>query len=100
IRAFKVNSIDYLLKPIDKNELKAALQKFHLLQSKFENQAYLNEMMELFKDLKKAKKYKDRFVVHQGRSMVIIHEEGIACFIKEEIIYLVNDEGKKFITDF
>ena len=35
IRAFKVNSIDYLLKPIDKNELAAAFQKFHLLQSKF-----------------------------------------------------------------
>ena len=31
IRAFKVNSIDYLLKPVDRKELKAALDKFHLL---------------------------------------------------------------------
>src|SRR5215213_8788471 len=33
IRAFKLNSIDYLLKPVDKPELEAALKKFHLLQS-------------------------------------------------------------------
>ena len=32
IRAFKVNSIDYLLKPVDKKELQDAFQKFHLLQ--------------------------------------------------------------------
>ena len=48
IRAFKVNSIDYLLKPIDKKELAAAFEKFHLLQSKFNDVVYLQEMKELF----------------------------------------------------
>ncbi len=100
IRAFKVNSIDYLLKPIDKKELESAFQKFHFLQSKFANQAYLNEVMELFKDLKSGKKFKDRFAVHSGRSMVIVHEQEVSCFIKEEIIYLVNREGRRFIADY
>src|SRR5918993_153241 len=100
IRAFKLNSIDYLLKPIDKEELQAAFSKFHLLQSKFSNQAYLQEMAAMFADFTKTKKYKDRFAVHIGRSVSLVGIEDIALFVKEEIIYLVNREGKKFITDF
>jgi DNA-binding LytR/AlgR family response regulator len=100
IKAFKVNSIDYLLKPIDKPELEAALKKFHLLQSKFSNEAYLRQMAELFSNFNKVKKYKERFAVHIGRSVTLIPVEEIALFIKEEIIYLINREGKKLITDF
>lgn len=100
IRAFKVNSIDYLLKPVDKNELKSALDKFHLLQSKFGNETYLQQISELFKDFKGSKKYKERFTVHHGRNVVLIPSQEIACFSKEEVIYLVNHEGKKYITDY
>ncbi|HKO82040.1 MAG TPA: LytTR family DNA-binding domain-containing protein [Chitinophagaceae bacterium] len=100
IRAFKVNSIDYLLKPIDKNELAAAFQKFHLLQSKFNDAVYLQEMKELFTNFNKSKQYKERFAVHVGRSVTLIPVEDIALFLKEELIYLVNKEGNRFITDF
>ena len=100
IRAFKVNSIDYLLKPVDKKELQDAFQKFHLLQSKFSNVLYLDEMKELFKDLNKSKQYKERFAVHMGRSVILISLEDIALFIKEELIFLINREGNRFITDF
>lgn len=100
IRAFKVNSIDYLLKPVDKNELKSALDKFHLLQSKFGNETYLQQIGELFKDFQGSKKYKERFTVHHGRNVVLIPSNEIACFSKEEVIYLVNQEGKKYITDY
>ena len=100
IRAFKVNSIDYLLKPVDKKELQDAFQKFHLLQSKFTNALYLDEMKELFKDLNKSKHYKERFAVHAGRSVTLIPIDDIALFIKEEIIFLINRDGNRFITDF
>lgn len=100
IRAFKVNSIDYLLKPVDKTELKAALDKFHLLQSKFGNSAYLQQIGELFKDFQGSKKYKERFAVHLGRNVILVPSDEVACFSKEEVIYLVNDEGKKYITDY
>lgn len=100
IRAFKVNSIDYLLKPIDKKELKTAFEKFHLLQSKYGNEAYLQQISELFSDFKSSKKYKERFTAHYGRNILLIHTDDIACFAKEEVIYLVHKEGKKFITDF
>jgi two-component system LytT family response regulator len=100
IRAFKVNSIDYLLKPIDKKELEDAFQKFHLLQSKFTNSLYLDDIKELFKDLKKGRQYKERFAVHLGRSVTLIPTSETALFIKEEIIFLINRDGTRFITDF
>ncbi|MEO8764318.1 MAG: LytTR family DNA-binding domain-containing protein [Ginsengibacter sp.] len=100
IRAFKVNSIDYLLKPVDKKELQDAFQKFHLMQSKFTNASYIAEIKELFKDLKNSRPYKERFAVHIGRSVTLIPIEEIALFIKEELIFLVNREGNRFITDF
>ena len=100
IRAFKVNSIDYLLKPIDKKELEDAFQKFHLMQSKFTNALYLEEMKELFKDLNKSRKYKERFAVHIGRAVTLIPIHDVALFIKDELIFLINGEGNRFITDF
>jgi DNA-binding LytR/AlgR family response regulator len=100
IRAFKVNSIDYLLKPIDKKELQQAFQKFHLLQSKSTNEVYVRQMMEMFSDISKSRKYKERFAVHVGRSVTLVPLAEVAGFMKEEIIYLINKEGKKFITDY
>lgn len=100
LRAFKVNSIDYLLKPIDKNELSLAFQKFHFLQSKFTNESYLKQMMDMFNDIGRSQKYKERFAVHIGRSVTLVGLSEISCFIKEEIVYLLNLEGKKFITDY
>ncbi len=100
IRAFKVNSIDYLLKPIDKKDLQTAFEKFHLLQSKFKDAVYVEEMKELFSDFKKSKKYKERFAVHIGRSVTLIPVENIALFTKEEIIFLTDRDDRRYITDF
>jgi DNA-binding LytR/AlgR family response regulator len=100
IRAFKLNSIDYLLKPVDKADLEAALKKFHLLQSKFANNDYLQQIASLFSNFNNNKKYKERFAVHLGRNVTLVPAEDIALFTKEELIYLVNREGKKFITDY
>jgi DNA-binding LytR/AlgR family response regulator len=100
IRAFKLNSIDYLLKPVDKADLEAALKKFHLLQAKFSNNDYLKQISSLFANFHAEKKYKERFAVHIGRNVTLVQTEDTALFSKEEIIYLVNREGKKFITDY
>ncbi len=100
IRAFKVNSIDYLLKPIEKKELEQAFHKFHQLKAKFNNDGYLRQLMELFGNFSQSKKYKERFTVHVGRSVMLVPQAEVACFVKEEIIYLVSHEGKKLITDY
>jgi DNA-binding LytR/AlgR family response regulator len=100
IKAFKLNSIDYLLKPVDKNELKAAFQKFHLLQSKFANEVYLSQLKDLFSNFNQGSKFKERFAVHVGRSVSLIPVEEIALFAKEDLIFLIKNDGSKFITDF
>lgn len=101
LRAFKVNSIDYLLKPIDKKELQAAFDKFYLLQSKFGNPAYLEQIGELFKNYKESvRRYKERFTVHRGRNVILVPADEVACFTKEEVIYLISESGEKYITDY
>jgi len=100
IRAFKVNSIDYLLKPIEKKELEIAFQKFHQLQDKFHNALYVEGVKKLFGNFAQSNKYKERFAVHIGRSVTFVQQQDIIGFSKEEVIYLLNNEGKKFITDF
>jgi DNA-binding LytR/AlgR family response regulator len=102
IRAFKLNSIDYLLKPIDKEELKSAIEKFKRFQSS--SQYYFKEQFQsLMKHLElpqNNKVYKERFLVRSGKSYVIIDFKDIALFEKDVLIYLVTREKQRFITDY
>lgn len=100
IRAFKLNSIDYLLKPVDKKELAAAFQKFHLLQSKYGNKQFVAELKAALSHFEQPKKYKERFAAYSGRSVVLVPAAETAFFIKEEIIYLLHRDGTRFVTDF
>lgn len=100
IRAFKLNSIDYLLKPVEKNELASAFQKFHLLQAKYGNQQFLSELRAAFGTFEQPKKYKERFAVYSGRAVTLVPVAETACFVKEEIIYLLHRDGTRYITDF
>ncbi|MGD1842979.1 MAG: LytR/AlgR family response regulator transcription factor, partial [Thermonemataceae bacterium] len=73
IEAFKVNSIDYLLKPIEKEELARALQKFKKLrESGIEFKTQLKELMQGFSNQEAAPQYKKRFLVHQRNLLVPI----------------------------
>ncbi|MBS1565177.1 MAG: response regulator, partial [Bacteroidetes bacterium] len=80
IRAFKVNSIDYLLKPVDRQELGQAFHKFHQLQAKFSNDGYMRQLMDLFGNFSQSRKYKERFTVHVGRSFMLVPQAEVACF--------------------
>jgi DNA-binding LytR/AlgR family response regulator len=100
IRAFKVNSVDYLLKPIVKMELQKAFQKYHQLRSKYSNESYIRQMQNLLSDFQGSKNYKERFVVHQGRSITWIQQQEVLAFSKEEIVFLVHVNGRKYITDY
>jgi DNA-binding LytR/AlgR family response regulator len=101
IRAFKLNSIDYLLKPIDKHELSLAIEKFRnsrqSVSSHFDDQisAFLKDFTSGDK-----KKYKERFMVHSGKSLVPILKSNISCFAKEELIFLYTLNNERYLTDF
>jgi two-component system, LytTR family, response regulator len=100
IRAFKINSIDYLLKPVDAEELAQAFRKYHMLYSKYQDPSYKKGMGEMFRNFDRPAPFAEIFPVHVGRVVVIIRKNEVSAFVKEEIIFLVNHEGRKFITDF
>ena len=98
IKAFKVNSIDYLLKPIDNNEFVDAVEK----SIRF-NQKKGPDFQQLEKLLTQniTKEYKKRFTVKVGDHIVILNLEEIAYFYSEEkVTFIMTTSGKRYILDF
>jgi two-component system LytT family response regulator len=101
IQAFKVNSIDYLLKPINLKNLKNSIEKYKRLKDK-----YAGEIRENIKilmnqlDLKK-EKYKTRLLVKTGSVMQSINIEKIAYFfIKNQLCFLMTKDKERFALDY
>ncbi|UXP31209.1 LytTR family DNA-binding domain-containing protein [Reichenbachiella agarivorans] len=98
IKAFEVNSIDYLLKPIEVEKLERALLKYDALQNA-SPQIDLSQLQQMLGQ--PLKSYKERFVVKVGEHIKAIQTEAIACLYSVEgSTYLQTEEGKKFIIDF
>ncbi|HOX82752.1 MAG TPA: LytTR family DNA-binding domain-containing protein [Chryseolinea sp.] len=97
IRAFKLNSIDYLLKPIDHKELAAALDKYKSLNRNDILNDQLKALMGHWRSPEK--KFKERFLAVQRNTLVPITQSEIAFFHKEELIYLHTMSNEKFICE-
>ena len=94
-RAFEYNSIDYLLKPLKQERLKAALTKFHELKDYF-TARYNNLLAYQIGD----KRFKERFLVKRGKEYASIKTNDIAFFYAtHKLVCLVEKEGSKFIMD-
>ncbi len=97
IRAFKLNSIDYLLKPIDPKELDAAIEKYKSLNSKNVVNDQLKTLLENWGN--NTKKFKERFLAVQRNTLVPITQNEVAFFHKEELIYVHTMNNEKFISE-
>jgi DNA-binding LytR/AlgR family response regulator len=97
IRAFKLNSIDYLLKPVDLKELQAALFKYKNLISSSVVNLQLHELLNKLKD--EPQKFKERFLSIQRNSLVPVTTDEIALFQKQELIYLFTFTNEKLISE-
>lgn len=100
LRAFKVNSIDYLLKPIKAEELRASLDKFRELRMQF-GQTTPVEIHEVVRQIRLGEKsYKSRFLVKQGDRMLSVETEQIAFFMtRHGVVHLVTADNKKYLMD-
>jgi DNA-binding LytR/AlgR family response regulator len=97
IKAFKVNSVDYLLKPISRDALSFALEKFKTLHAQF-SQHKLSALMALLD--RKTTEYKSRFMVTVGTKMKSIEVADIAYFFTEEkITFAVTQDGHRWPID-
>jgi DNA-binding LytR/AlgR family response regulator len=97
--AFKVNSIDYLLKPVSKEEVASALDKYHTRKAQF-------DMTESASRMSKAKEmletgYKSRFMVKIGSHIVSIPVDEIAYFFsRDKATFFKTNEGRSYLTDY
>ncbi|MGQ8338129.1 LytR/AlgR family response regulator transcription factor [Sunxiuqinia sp. A32] len=103
LRAFKVNSIDYLLKPIKEEKLNIAIEKFERISNypARNSESNINYKEILNAIVQGEKKYRKRFLISGVSSFFKIDVEDIAYFITENrITQAVTFEAKKHIVDF
>lgn len=101
IRAFKVNSLDYLLKPIAWSDLEAAFQKFISQQGKVDAAPVVTlELLNRVKDMMR-KQYKTRFVIKVGDHLKSIPVEDILYFYSmEKATYLCTSDFRTYTVDY
>ena len=99
LKAFKLNSIDYLLKPIHKTELDQALKKFQ--STRKPNTNYQIHIEQLVENLKPhTAQFKNRFLIKTGVKLISIPIEEIAYFHAfEKLVYVYVTKGQKYIID-
>ncbi|MEM6842504.1 MAG: LytTR family DNA-binding domain-containing protein [Bacteroidota bacterium] len=102
IQAFKVKSIDYLLKPIKFEELEKAIAKYKQLKSAFSEEENASKIEQLLDNLQHTgRRHKKRFLVKKGEQLVPVSDDEIAYFYTEnELVYLFTPEGKRYVVDY
>lgn len=99
LKAFKVNSIDYLLKPIDEDELKSAVDKYrNIHKTPRPGLPDPQNIDHIFKFL--TRKYKSRFVIRVGEHIRTIPVEEILCFYSmAKASYIQTSDDRHFVLD-
>jgi len=106
LKAFKVNSIDYLLKPIQKEDLQAALDKLRNLKSLYGNNTSAPSLNvdSLVKELQQKlqpKEYRKRFLVKHAQKLVSVDVEEIAYFYSDgRLNFFKTNDNRKFVVDY
>ena len=104
LRAFKLNSIDYLLKPIDEEELLVSISKFktHFLKSKeeiFTSQIDFKKIKKMFQN-SFDQDFKKRFTVKIGQHLKVISTDEIECFFSENKgTYIHTFDNRNYLID-
>jgi len=100
LQAFKLNSIDYLLKPIDDEDLEVAVKKYKALKPEPQKLALD------FEDIKKLlvnpleREFKKRFTVRVGQHLKIINADEVECFYSENKgTYAATIDGRNYLLD-
>lgn len=100
INAFKVNGIDYLLKPISYEDLSRSFDKYHQLKKQFSIAGVdFRGIMESF--FPKEEPYKNRFLINEGKTLITVETSDAAYFFADDkFTFLVTNKGKKHLVDF
>jgi DNA-binding LytR/AlgR family response regulator len=101
IRAFKLNGIDYLLKPVSEEELSVAIEKARKMKAI--NSIIFNDHIALAFDyinpIISAKKYKEKFIVNYRNQWIPLNVSDIALFTRDNVNYIITRNGKTYTSD-
>ena len=107
LKAFKVNSIDYLLKPVQKEELEAALNKYRKMTETYGTKTADSSGMNIdsiIKELQQKlqpKEYRKRFLVKHAQKLVSIEIEDIGYFFSDgRLNFFKTNDNRKFVVDY
>jgi DNA-binding LytR/AlgR family response regulator len=97
LKAFKLNSIDYLVKPISRQDIENGFEKYKKMKQSFEEVPSFRFKREVFQQ----KNYKERFLVKLGRKLFPLNTNEIAYFMaSDKLVWLVTTEKKRYIVNF
>ncbi|AHM61559.1 LytTR family two component transcriptional regulator [Flammeovirgaceae bacterium 311] len=112
LRAFKLNSIHYLLKPIEEEELGAALQKYHQIRgtvrqpfsdSRVQQEQSIFPEPVTYERLRQqlTQQYKQRFLIRLGEQLHTVQVDDVLYFWNEEkVTFLTTTAGKRYLVDY
>lgn len=101
LKAFKVNSVDYLLKPIQKDELEAALNKFKSLILGANSGINIENLVKELQIKLQPKEYRKRFLVKYVQKLISVDVDEIAYFYSDgRVNFFKTFDNKKFVLDY
>jgi DNA-binding LytR/AlgR family response regulator len=106
LQAFKVNSIDYLLKPVQKEDLQLAMNKYQQMKQMYQKgenkpESNIDQIIKELQQKLQPKEYRKRFLVKLSQKLVSIEVEDIAYFFSDgRLNFFKTFDNKKFIVDY
>ncbi len=101
LKAFKLNSIDYLLKPIDEEELIHAIKQYKNKTTNSKLDALNIEHLKKLLGNSVEKSYKKRFTIKVGQHLKIINQDAIACFYSlDKATYIHTIDNRSYLIDY
>jgi DNA-binding LytR/AlgR family response regulator len=95
LNAFEYNSIDYLLKPVSREDLQKAMEKYKRLEQHFSQTSYLSNFLQHFDQQKKK-----RLLVKKGlENISLLLDDVVLFFTENKIVYVIDKTGRKYLVD-
>lgn len=101
IKAFELNSIDYLVKPIDEEKLKRSIAKYKELRNTFLHEEFYFNLQNALKNLNPASStYKSRLLVYKGEQLIPVNTKDIAYIYSEDkVSFLITTDNRRYIIN-